>query len=100
MGVSEILHSQEVSSGRARARGEGVSSETLHPEDRGPSWSTSTPGNTSGLGMGLLMQVSEIAHRQEGEIRAQSRFLRHPKTKKDLKSGSVSKVISARRTSV
>lgn len=47
-----------------------------------------------------MMKVSEIAHRQEEEIRAQSRFLRHPKTRKDLKSGSVSKVTSARRTGV
>lgn len=79
MGVSEIPHSQEVSSGL------GVSSETLHPEDRGSrlAWglrSTPTPRNASGPGKGLLMKVSEIVHPQEGKLglRAGSRDTPRP----------------------
>lgn len=67
MGVSEIQHSQEVSSGL------GASSETLRPEEGGSrlAWGLQrhpTPGNTSGPGRGLLMIASETAPLQEGKL--------------------------------
>lgn len=42
------------------------------------------------------MKVSDSSS-SGGEIRAQGRLLRHPNPRKGLKSGSVSKVPSARR---
>lgn len=67
MGVSEILHSQEVSSGL------GVSSETLHAEDGAPGslgdcGRPPPPRNASGFGRGFSMKVSETAHHQKGKF--------------------------------
>lgn len=96
MGVSELLGSQEVSPGLR------VSSETLHLEDRGCRLArgsqihpphTHTAETHQAL-EGTFDEGLRDNSSSGGEIRAQARFLRHPK---ELKSASGSKVTSLRR---
>lgn len=97
MGVSELLGSQEVSSELR------VSSETLRLEDRGCRLARGSqihpppPTHTAETHQALEGTFDEGLRDNSSsgeEIRAQARFLRHPK---ELKSASGSKVTSLRR---